>query len=62
MTGTAFSLWLSLRVAVLASAVVLPIGVLVADVQARRRYPGHGLVTTLVLYAAKRLVWSGVKH
>lgn len=49
MSGIGFSLWLSLRVALLATAVVLPLGVLIAHVQARWRYPGHGLVTTLVL-------------
>ena len=49
MSGIAFSLWLSLRVALLATLVVLPLGVLIAHVQARWRYPGHGLVTTLVL-------------
>jgi molybdate transport system permease protein len=45
----AFPLWLSLRVAAFATALVLPLGILVADLQARRRYPGHGLVTALVL-------------
>jgi molybdate transport system permease protein len=49
VSGIAFSLWLSLRVALLATLVVLPLGVLIAHVQARWRYPGHGLVTTLVL-------------
>jgi molybdate transport system permease protein len=49
VSGIGFSLWLSLRVALLATAVVLPLGVLIAHVQARWRYPGHGLVTTLVL-------------
>jgi molybdate transport system permease protein len=49
VSGIGFSLWLSLRVAFLATAVVLPLGVVLADVQARRRYPGHGLVTILIL-------------
>lgn len=49
MSGIGFSLWLSIRVALLATAVVLPLGVLLADVQARRRYPGHGLVTVVLL-------------
>ena len=49
MSGITFSLWLSLRVALLATLVVLPLGVLIAHVQARWRYPGHGLVTTIVL-------------
>src|SRR5262249_59819586 len=30
-------------------AIVVPLGVAIADVQARHRYPGHGLVTALVL-------------
>ncbi len=49
MSGVAFPLWLSLRVALLATLVVVPAGVLLAHLQARHRYPGHGLVTTLVL-------------
>jgi molybdate transport system permease protein len=49
VSGAAFSLGLSLRVALLATAVVLPLGVVLAHVQARRRYPGHGLVTTVLL-------------
>jgi molybdate transport system permease protein len=49
VSATAFSLWLSLRVALLATAVVLPLGILLAHVQATRRYPGHGLVSTLLL-------------
>ena len=49
MSGVAFSLGLSLRVALLATAVVLPLGVLIAHVQVRWRYPGHGLVSTLVV-------------
>ena len=49
MSGVAFPLWLSLRVALFATAVVLPLGVVVAHLQAGRRYPGHGLVTTIVL-------------
>ncbi len=49
MTGIALPLWLSLRVAALATAAVLPLGILLANLQARHRYPGHGLVTTLVL-------------
>jgi molybdate transport system permease protein len=36
-------------VAALATAAVLPLGILLANLQARHRYPGHGLVTTLVL-------------
>lgn len=49
MTDVGFSLGLSLRVALVATAVVVPLGVLVGHVQARRRYPGHGLVGALVL-------------
>jgi molybdate transport system permease protein len=49
VSGVAFPLWLSLRVALFATAVVLPLGVVVAHLQAGRRYPGHGLVTTIVL-------------
>jgi molybdate transport system permease protein len=49
VSGVAFPLWLSLRVALFATAVVLPFGVVVAHLQAGRRYPGHGLVTTIVL-------------
>jgi len=49
VTGIALPLWLSLRVAALATAAVLPLGILLANLQARHRYPGHGLVTTLVL-------------
>jgi molybdate transport system permease protein len=49
VSGIAFPLWLSLRVAALATLVVVPLGVVIANVQARHRYPGHGLVTTLVL-------------
>jgi len=49
VTGVGFPLALSLRTALLATAVVLPLGVVIADVQARHRYPGHGLVGTLLL-------------
>ena len=49
MNGVGFPLALSLRSALLATAVVLPLGVLIADWQARHRYPGHGLVGTLLL-------------
>jgi molybdate transport system permease protein len=49
VTGVGFPLGLSLRAALLATAVVLPLGVVIADVQARHRYPGHGLVGTLLL-------------
>ena len=49
MRGTVFPLGLSLRVALLATAIVLPVGILVAHVQATRRYPGRGLVSILVL-------------
>ena len=49
MTGVGCPLGLSLRAALLATAVVLPLGVVIADVQARHRYPGHGLVGTLLL-------------
>ena len=49
MTDLGFPLWLSLRVACLATAIALPLGILIAHVQARFRYPGHGLVSTLVL-------------
>ena len=49
MSGVAFSLGLSLRTAFLATAVVLPLGVMIADWQARHRYPGHGLLGTLIL-------------
>jgi len=49
VTGIALPLWLSLRVAALATAAVLPLGILLANLQARHRYPGHGFVTTLVL-------------
>jgi len=49
LSDVAYPLWLSLRVALLATAVVLPLGILVANLQARHHYRGHGLVTTLVL-------------
>jgi molybdate transport system permease protein len=49
VTGIGFSLWLSLRVAGLATLVVLPLGVAFAHLQARARYPGRGLVTTILL-------------
>jgi molybdate transport system permease protein len=49
VSAIGFSLWLSLRVAGLATLVVLPVGVAFAHLQARRRYPGHGIVTTLLL-------------
>ena len=49
MTGVAFPLWLSLRVALLATVVVVPLGVVLAHVQARRRYPGRGVVGFLLL-------------
>jgi molybdate transport system permease protein len=49
VSGVAFPLWLSLRVAVLATLVILPVGILLAHVQARYRYPGRGLVGTLLL-------------
>ena len=32
---------------------MLPVGVAFAHLQARRRYPGHGIVTTLVLLPAR---------
>lgn len=40
---------LSLRVAAIALVIVGPLGVLLAWIQARRRYPLHGLVDALVL-------------
>jgi molybdate transport system permease protein len=49
VSGIVFPLWLSIRVATLATAVVLPLGIVIANLQARHRYPGHGLVSTLVL-------------
>jgi len=49
MSDVAFPLWLSLRVALLATAVVLPLGVALAHVQARWRYPGRELVGVLLL-------------
>lgn len=49
MSGVAFPLRLSLEVALAATALVLPIGVLVAHLQASRRYPGRELVSILVL-------------
>ena len=49
MTDIAFPLSLSLRTAFLATLLVVPLGVVIADVQARHRYPGHGLVGTLIL-------------
>lgn len=49
MSGIAFPLWLSLRVAALATVVVVPVGIAIANLQARHHYPGRGLVTTFVL-------------
>jgi molybdate transport system permease protein len=49
MRGVTFPLLLSLEVALAATALVLPIGVVVAHLQASRRYRGRGLVSVLVL-------------
>jgi len=49
VSGVVFPLWLSLRVATLATLAILPIGVLLAHIQARYRYPGHGIVGTLLV-------------
>ncbi len=49
MNDIAFPLMLSLRAALLATAVILPFGVVLAHVQARHRYPGRGLVGTLLV-------------
>jgi molybdate transport system permease protein len=49
VSDVAFPLWLSLRVALVATAVVVPLGVVLAHVQAARRYPGRGVVGTVLL-------------
>ncbi|HJZ88526.1 MAG TPA: molybdate ABC transporter permease subunit [Polyangia bacterium] len=50
MTGSqTFPIVLSLRVALTALLVVAPIGIALAWLQARRRYPGRGLVDAVVL-------------
>jgi molybdate transport system permease protein len=49
VSGVVFPLWLSLRVALLATLAILPVGILLAHIQASRRYPGHGLVGTLLV-------------
>ncbi|HLY37634.1 MAG TPA: molybdate ABC transporter permease subunit [Candidatus Binatia bacterium] len=49
MSGVVFPLWLSLRVATLATLAILPVGVFLAHVQARYRYPGRGVVGTLLV-------------
>jgi molybdate transport system permease protein len=48
-SSDAFPVWLSLRVAASALALVLPVGLALAWLQARRRYPFHGLVDAIVL-------------
>ena len=49
MAGSAFPILLSLRVALLALALVAPLGIALAFVQARRRHALHRLVDALVL-------------
>lgn len=49
MNDLAFPFFLSLRVALLATAIVLPLGIVIAHVQARTRYAGHALVETLII-------------
>lgn len=49
MSGTAFPLSLSLRVAFLATLAILPLGLLLAHLQARHRYLGRGVVGTLLV-------------
>ena len=49
MPATSFPIGLSLRVALIALAVVGPVGVALAHLQARRRYRGRTLVDALVL-------------
>jgi molybdate transport system permease protein len=44
-----FPLWLSLRVAAVATLFVVPLGLALALLQARRRYPGRSLVDAAVL-------------
>jgi len=48
-TAELYPITLSLRVAAIALVIVGPLGILLAWVQARRRYPLHGLVDALVL-------------
>lgn len=48
-TAELYPIALSLRVAAIALMIVGPVGVLLAWLQARRRYPLHGLVDALVL-------------
>ena len=47
--GEAFPIWLSVQVATLALLLVLPPGVALAWLQARRRYPFHRLVDAAIL-------------
>jgi molybdate transport system permease protein len=49
MRGVTFPLWLSLWVGTTATFLVLPLGVVLAHVQASRRYRGRDLVTIVVL-------------
>lgn len=49
MSGIAFPLWLSVRVALLATAVVLPLGVLIAHGLARHRGTAGSVAGTIVL-------------
>lgn len=49
MSVDAFPIQLSLQVAATALAVVAPVGIALAWVQARRSYPGRGLVDALIL-------------
>ncbi|MFT3769504.1 MAG: molybdate ABC transporter permease subunit [Minicystis sp.] len=49
MADPAFPILLSMRVALIALAIVGPLGIALAFVQARRRYPLRGLVDALVL-------------
>jgi len=49
MNGTAFPLFLSLRVALAALAVIVPIGVVLGYLQARHDYRGRSLVDVLIV-------------
>lgn len=44
-----FPIWLSLRIATIALIAVTPIGLGLAWVQARKRYPGHAVVDAFIL-------------
>ena len=49
MNGTAFPLFLSLRVALAALTVIVPIGLVLGYIQARHDYRGRSLVDVLIV-------------